>query len=64
MNIQDIQFIYEYNYWANGKILAACLRMVTQEQFLAPAEFPFGEFAWWKFTRHYSAYRRCGIWLA
>lgn len=41
MNIQDIQFIYDYNYWANGKILAAC-STVTQEQFLAPAEFPFG----------------------
>lgn len=41
MNIQDIKFIYNYNYWANGKILAACAT-VTQEQFLAPAEFPFG----------------------
>jgi len=41
MNIQDIQFIYEYNYWANGKILAACAT-VSEEQFLAPAEFPFG----------------------
>ena len=41
MNIQDIQFIYAYNYWANRKILAASAK-VTQEQFLAPAEFPFG----------------------
>lgn len=41
MNIQDIQFIYNYNYWANGKILAACAK-VTEEQFLAPAEFPYG----------------------
>lgn len=41
MNIQDIQFIYNYNYWANGKILAMCVT-VTQEQFLAPAEYPFG----------------------
>ncbi len=41
MNIQDIKFIYEYNYWANGKILAA-VKNVTGEQFLAPAEYPFG----------------------
>ena len=41
MNIQDIHLIYEYNYWANGKILEAASK-VTQEQFLASAEFPFG----------------------
>ncbi|MBC7877461.1 MAG: DinB family protein [Anaerolineales bacterium] len=41
MNIQDIKFIYEYNYWANGKILEAASK-VTQEQFLSSAEFPFG----------------------
>ena len=41
MNIQDIHLIYNYNYWANGKILAAALNM-TDEQFLAPASFPFG----------------------
>jgi uncharacterized damage-inducible protein DinB len=41
MNIEDIKFIYEYNYWANGKILEAASK-VTQEQFLAPGEFPFG----------------------
>lgn len=41
MNIQDIKFIYEYNYWANKKILEAASK-VTQEQLLAPAEFPFG----------------------
>jgi uncharacterized damage-inducible protein DinB len=41
MNIQDIKFIYEYNYWANKKILEAAAK-VTQEQWLAPAEFPFG----------------------
>lgn len=41
MNIQDIQLVYEYNYWASGKILAASAK-VTAEQFLAPAEFPFG----------------------
>ena len=41
MNIQDIKFIYEYNYWANGKILEAASK-VPQEQFVSPAEFPFG----------------------
>ena len=41
MNIQDILLIYEYNYWANKRILAQC-KNVTQEQFTAPAEFPFG----------------------
>ncbi len=41
MNIQDIQLIYSYNYWANEKILAASAK-VTQEQFLAWADFPYG----------------------
>ena len=41
MNIQDILTIYEYNYWANKRILAASEK-VTQKQFLAPASFPFG----------------------
>jgi uncharacterized damage-inducible protein DinB len=41
MNIQDVQFIYNYNYWASRKILAAASK-VTQEQFLSSADFPFG----------------------
>ena len=41
MNVQDIGLIYEYNYWANHKILKAS-EGVSQEQFLAPADFPFG----------------------
>jgi uncharacterized damage-inducible protein DinB len=41
MNIQDIRFIYDYNYWANGKILEAASK-VTEEQFVAPSEFPMG----------------------
>jgi uncharacterized damage-inducible protein DinB len=41
MNIQDIKFIYEYNYWANRKILEAASK-VTEEKFLDSAEFPFG----------------------
>jgi uncharacterized damage-inducible protein DinB len=41
MNLQDIHLIYNYNYWANGKILEAS-KKVTEEQFLASASFPFG----------------------
>ncbi|MFZ1043691.1 MAG: DinB family protein [Anaerolineales bacterium] len=41
MNIQDILTIYEYNYWANKRILAASAK-VTEKQFLSPASFPFG----------------------
>jgi uncharacterized damage-inducible protein DinB len=41
MNIKDIHFLYEYNYWANKKILAASAN-VTEEQFHAPAPFPYG----------------------
>ena len=41
MNLTDILFLYEYNYWANKKILVASAG-VTQEQFTAPASFPFG----------------------
>jgi uncharacterized damage-inducible protein DinB len=41
MNIQDIHLIYNYNYWANGQILAAAAK-VTEEQFLVSAEFPYG----------------------
>jgi uncharacterized damage-inducible protein DinB len=41
VNIQDVHLIYEYNYWANQRILAKC-KDVSHEQFIAPAEFPFG----------------------
>jgi uncharacterized damage-inducible protein DinB len=41
MNIQDILLIYEYNYWANKRILSASEK-VTEKQFLVPANFPFG----------------------
>ncbi len=63
MNIQDILTIYEYNYWANKRILTQC-KNVTLERFLAPAEFPYGdlrgtvvhildaEFGWRTFFQH------------
>jgi len=40
MNLQDIHLLYNYNYWANGQILSAATN-VTEDQFLAPAEFPY-----------------------
>lgn len=41
MNIRDIHLLYNYNYWANKKIIAASAG-VTHEQFIAPANFPYG----------------------
>lgn len=57
MQITDLHLLYEYNYWANARLLSAA-KQVTMEQFLADAEFPYGglrgtlthileaEFAW------------------
>ena len=41
MNIRDILMLYDYNYWANGKILAASVHVST-EQFLIPTVHNFG----------------------
>jgi uncharacterized damage-inducible protein DinB len=41
MNKQDILVLYQYNQWANAKILSSAAH-VTREQFLAPASFPHG----------------------
>jgi uncharacterized damage-inducible protein DinB len=41
MNKQDLLLLYQYNQWANAKILNAAAN-VTQEQFVAPAPFPHG----------------------
>ena len=41
MNKQDIILLYKYNQWANALILNAAAK-VTQEEFLAPASFPYG----------------------
>lgn len=38
MKLHDIQLIYQYNYWANGKILASVSR-ISQEQLLVQSEF-------------------------
>lgn len=41
MNKQDILLLYQYNQWANAKILNAAANL-TPEQFAAPASFPHG----------------------
>ena len=41
MDLSDIQLLYDYNYWANGRILSAS-EHVTQEQYAAPGAFPYG----------------------
>jgi uncharacterized damage-inducible protein DinB len=41
MNKQDILTLFQYNQWANAKILDAAAK-VTQEQFLADSRFPHG----------------------
>lgn len=41
MNKQDILVLYQYNQWANARILDAAAN-VTTEQFLALASFPHG----------------------
>ncbi|HUI89507.1 MAG TPA: DinB family protein [Anaerolineales bacterium] len=41
MNHQDLLLIYDYNYWANKRILAASEK-VSGKQLLAPASFPYG----------------------
>jgi uncharacterized damage-inducible protein DinB len=41
MNKQDMLVLYQYNQWANARILNAASN-VTTEQFLAPASFPHG----------------------
>ena len=42
MNIQNIHLMFEYNYWANGRIFGAA-KHISPEQLLAPAEFPYGD---------------------
>ena len=41
MNKQDMLVLYNYNQWANAKILHAAAP-ITPEQFVAPASFPHG----------------------
>jgi uncharacterized damage-inducible protein DinB len=41
MNKQDIQMLYEYNRWANGRILGAATK-ISEAQFHGPTAFPHG----------------------
>jgi len=41
MNLQEIQLLLDYNYWANGQIVKAAER-AGQEQFLAPVPNTYG----------------------
>ena len=41
MNLQNILLIYDYNYWANQRILTASEK-VSEKQLLAPSSFPYG----------------------
>lgn len=41
MNLADIQLMYDYNVWANNKILAQSA-LVTPEQFAAPTDHSWG----------------------
>ncbi|MCE9647671.1 MAG: DinB family protein [Chloroflexi bacterium] len=41
MNKKDIQLLFQYNQWANRRILNAAENL-TQDQFLAQASFPHG----------------------
>lgn len=41
MNPNDIRKLFEYNYWANARILNAAARL-TNEQFIAPGNLSFG----------------------
>ncbi len=41
MKQADVLTIYDYNYWANQRILDAAARL-SHEQFLAPGNFPWG----------------------
>lgn len=41
MRVHDLLTLYEYNYWANERILAAAAK-ISPEQWSAPSKFPFG----------------------
>ena len=41
MNKREILDLFDYNYWANKKLLEAAQR-ANESQFIAPADFPFG----------------------
>jgi uncharacterized damage-inducible protein DinB len=40
MQLRDIRIIHDYNYWASKRLLMAAEKL-TQDQFMAPAAFPY-----------------------
>ena len=41
MNMRDMRMLYEYNSWANARILGAASR-ISEEQYVSPGAFPHG----------------------
>lgn len=41
MNRQDVRMLYDYNSWANARILRAASKL-SEDQYLAPGTFPHG----------------------
>jgi uncharacterized damage-inducible protein DinB len=41
MRVADIQMLYDYNYWATGRILHTAAN-ITDAQFATPTRFPWG----------------------
>jgi uncharacterized damage-inducible protein DinB len=41
MKTDEIKLLYDYNYWADKRILATCAK-VSQEQYVAPTSFGLG----------------------
>jgi uncharacterized damage-inducible protein DinB len=41
MKTQEVKLIFDYNYWANKKLLNSAAKL-SREQFVAPADFPHG----------------------
>lgn len=41
MDQRELADLYEYNYWANRRLVQAA-HQVSEAQFVAPADFPFG----------------------
>jgi uncharacterized damage-inducible protein DinB len=41
MKIEEVRTLFDYNYWANDRIITASKKIST-DQFTAPAAFPYG----------------------
>ena len=61
MNKQEISFLYRYNQWSTAKILNATSNL-TQQQFLAPADFPHGGFRGTLVHAHFAEWIWRNLW--